>query len=258
MAIRGGTNLVALDDSRRAALCALIRNKKPNTSLADIESDRLAIYKELFFNNIKNFLDNFFPILACFYSKENWTQLASAFMSDHCSQTPYFREINREFLLYLQYEYQTTAQDPPFMLALAHYEWVTTIMEYAAQTFVTKDLENKADLLQQVVAVSPLVCSLRYDYAVHTIKSASDPSFVAQKETFVIVYRDRSDTVGVMESNIVTARLLELFAASSLTAKQALAIIADELGRQDIQQVLEHGAKTVKVLQEADIIMLAN
>ena len=84
----------------------------------------MAIYSELFFNNIEGFIASAFPVLKSLYDEDDWLVLVRKFFIEHNCKTPYFLEISQEFIEYLSHQYQMTKKDPIFMLELAHYEWV--------------------------------------------------------------------------------------------------------------------------------------
>ena len=89
----------------------------------------MKIYRDLFFNNIQTMLAGNFPVLRALYSEQDWLALIRAFYAHYRCHTPLFTEIAREFLRYLQDFRETTESDPPFLLELAHYEWVEMALE---------------------------------------------------------------------------------------------------------------------------------
>src|SRR5687768_18356808 len=68
---------------------------------AGIEARRLAVYRDLLFNNIEGLLAGNFPVIRRMLGDERWRTLARAFYRDHRCATPLFPEIAREFLRYL-------------------------------------------------------------------------------------------------------------------------------------------------------------
>jgi len=78
----------------------------------------------LFFNNLRGFFSNIFPVLTSIMGNERWLELIREYLQKHDSKTPLFHELGQEFLDFLQNEYESLANDPPFILELAHYEWV--------------------------------------------------------------------------------------------------------------------------------------
>ena len=48
----------------------------------------MAIYRELFFNNLKSLLSNMFPVLTKLHSDQHWRRLVRRFMQHHQAHTP--------------------------------------------------------------------------------------------------------------------------------------------------------------------------
>ena len=107
---------------KQAEFAAYIRDAANNPPPADVDPQRMAMYHELFFNNIDSFLSSNFPVLRKILNDQEWLALAQDFFAVHRCRTPHFSEIAEEFLDYLQNRENTG--DYPFLLELAHYEWV--------------------------------------------------------------------------------------------------------------------------------------
>ena len=101
-----------------------IRDPDANPLPDGIPPRRMAIYTELFFNNINDQLSGNFPVLRQITNDHHWRALVRDFMRRHRSTTPLFTAVGQEFLDYLQHEREPAADDWPFMLELAHYEYV--------------------------------------------------------------------------------------------------------------------------------------
>ena len=117
----------------QSEFAAHIRDPETNPAPADIETRRMAIYNELFFNNVSNFLAGHFPILCQTLSEERWALLVRDYFRDHRSHSPLFPDMPGEFLQYLAEEREKgqqsdPEQDLPFMAELAHYEWVESAL----------------------------------------------------------------------------------------------------------------------------------
>ena len=63
-----------------------IRDPEKNQPPPSIEDRRLAIYRDLFYNNIEGLLAGNFPVIREIYDDEKWNELIRAFYRDHlCS-----------------------------------------------------------------------------------------------------------------------------------------------------------------------------
>jgi hypothetical protein len=233
-----------------------IRNPATAPQPEDVEPRRINIYRELFFNNIEGFISGAFPILRSLYSSDNWLALVRDFMIHHQCSTPYFLEISQEFLLYLQQSRQPQNGDPAFMLELAHYEWAELALDVAEDDLDKLMINAEGDLLQGLPVVSPLVWSLQYQFPVHLIGEGFQPESPPEETTFLLVYRDRQDVVGFMESNAVTARLLAILKEKlQPSGREALLMLSEELQHPEPQQLVQSGLDILQQLQVRDIVL---
>jgi len=193
--------------TKQAEFSAYIRN--PDTSVCpnDVAPQRMQMYRELFFNNVEGFLSSNFPVLHTILDKEQWRQLAQDFFSQHQNTTPYFSEIPEEFILYLQNERQAQIADYPFMLELAHYEWVEMALSIAQDTLPEKSAVQILTQTQKI-SLSPLTWLLAYQYPVHKISPEHLPTEAPEQATYLAVYRDDLDEVKFIELAPMSFRLL--------------------------------------------------
>ena len=237
------------------AFAAHLRNPQQNPAPTDIEDRRMGIYRELIYNNIENFIATGFPVLKTLYSETDWHAMVRDFVNRHQSQTPYFLEISQEFLRYLQEERELQPCDPPFLLELAHYEWVELALDVSPEALPSAEDISDSDLLQRHPVVSPLAWRLSYQYPVHELGPENQPQQPPEQPTFLVVYRNRHDRVRFMEANGVTVRLLQLLEDdSSLSGQQALSQIAEELQHPNPEQVVSSGGQLLRKLADLSII----
>jgi hypothetical protein len=155
----------------QASFAAHIRDPQSVAAPEGIEDRRMGIYRDLFFNNIVNFLSGNFPVLRTLYTEKEWTTLCREFYRDYRCHTPLFPELPREFLQYLQDHRQDHEGDPPFMLELAHYEWVELALSLDEADIDTIEVDPEGDLLHGIPVLSPLAWPLSYRYPVHHIRA---------------------------------------------------------------------------------------
>lgn len=207
---------------------------------AAIEDRRMGIYRDLIYSNIESFIAGGFPVLRSLYRDSDWHRLVRDFVARHASASPYFLQISEEFLHYLQDEREPQDRDPPFLLELAHYEWVELALDVSPEE-LPRGLLREGDPLELVPVISPLVWNLSYHFPVHRIGPAFQPREAPDIPTFLLVYRDRQDEVGFMEINAVTARLLQLAQAEAATGRELLQQLASELPQADEGAVIAFG-----------------
>ncbi|MBT0587498.1 HvfC family RiPP maturation protein [Alteromonas oceanisediminis] len=178
-----------------------------NNAYDDAEERRMTIYRELFFNNIVSFLDSSFPVLASLYERENWLRLARRFFAQHHCRSPYFVDISKEFVEFVAEEYQLESDDPIFLPALAHYEWLELDVSIRKGRF--PDNAGKSLCENTQLRISPLASLVSYCYPVHQISADFQPD-APTDDVFIIVYRDALDNVEFILVNQVTAFLINI------------------------------------------------
>lgn len=252
--------MAEFDRLRRTQLefAAHIRDPQHAPAPHGIEDRRMAIYRELFFNNVRDLLGRSFPVLRTLLGPAGWEALVRDWLVRHRAQTPLFLELPREFLAYLQEEREPRVDDPPFMTELAHYEWVELALSIDEREPELPGVDEAGDLLAGRPVLSPLAWSLAYAWPVHRISPEFRPTEPPAEPTRLVVYRDRRDRVGFLEINLVTARLLELLAGDAMprpTGRECLLGIAAELGHPAPDVVVTAGIALLADLRARDVVL---
>ena len=221
-----------------------------------IEERRMAVYRELFFNNIRNLLATMFPVIRKLHSDDQWHAKIRAFMQHHRAETPYFLQLPREFLAFLQDEYEMQDDDYPFLLELAHYEYVELALSISEESNNPEGVDPDGDLLQQVPVKSVLAWVYAYQYPVHRINKDYTPTEPAAHPVFIAVYRRSDDSVGFLELNPVTARLLEAIDDNDerKSGEALLRALADEIDYADADALVQHGAAALDDMRQLEIL----
>ncbi len=236
------------------AFAAYIRDPEAHPLPDKIEPRRMAIYRELFFNNVEGFLASGFPVIRKIFNDQQWHALAQDFFAHHKSQTPYFSEISEEFLAFLEHQ-RSNQNDPPFLLELAHYEWVEMALSIAFGEPPERDQRLLDDPLSQPLAVSELAWPLAYRFPVHKISPDQQPTEPPDQPTCLVLYRDHSDEVHFLEINSVTYRLLQLLQEQPGRSGRALMVqIAEEINHPDPGVVIDSGAALLSDLAQRGVI----
>ena len=234
---------------------AHIRDPEAHAAPAEIEDRRMAIYRELFYNNVENFIATGFPILRSLYSDEQWHAMVRDFFSRHQCKTPYFLEISQEFLAYLEHE-RAAEQDPPFLRELAHYEWTELALSISEEEIPHVGVDPRGDMMAGIPVLSPLAWLLSYQFDVHRIGPEYQPDNPPAQITTLLVYRDRHDEIGFMEINPVTAHLIQKIQLHpGMTGTEILEQIAGELNHPNPDVVINGGKEILEQLRAADILL---
>lgn len=223
---------------------------------AGVEDRRMGIYRDLLYNNVESFLAAGFPVLRRITGDDAWHGMMREYFREHRAHTPYFPKMSGEFLRYLEQERGVRDGDFPFLLELAHYEWIETTLNFDVREADRTGIDPDGDLLGGVPVLSPLALPLMYRYPVHRISPEYLPAEPPPQPTFLVVYRDGADAIGFLELNPVSARLLELIGVGSGEAGRILLQrIAVELAHPDPALVERGGAEILADLRRRDVIL---
>lgn len=234
---------------------AHLRDPLRHPAPVGLEDRRMKIYRELFYNNVEDFLANAFPVLRRISSDAVWHARVRDFYARHQSQAPQFYKLAQEFLAYLEQERGEHADDPPFLRELAQYEWAELALSIADIPLTPDLADPNGDLYHGRPCVSPLAWPLVYRYPVHRIGPAFQPMEPGPEPTCLVVYRTRQDEVKFMEINLITAQLLALLDAEPLTGEQALRRLAGHMQHPQPEQLIAAGREMLASLRARDILL---
>ncbi|MFA7487415.1 MAG: putative DNA-binding domain-containing protein [Lysobacteraceae bacterium] len=237
-----GTSATTLAQ-QQAMFAAHLRDPQHHAA-PPVAEERIAVYRELFFNNVRDLLAGNFPVLRRLLGRERWERLIRQFYRDHRSATPLFPELGREFLDWLaQQEAEmseeaasasddafpsrgtsiagkpapTTAPDgdtatsagwPAFMLELAHYEWIELALALDETDLSQLAFDPHGDLLHGTPLVSPLAWPLAYRFPVHRIGPDFQPEATPDTPTFLLIRRDAQHAIHFHEIDALGHALL--------------------------------------------------
>lgn len=236
----------------QAQFSAHIRNPKQHKKPAGVIDSRMAVYREIVFNNIFASISACFPVCRQIFGARAWRKLVRHFFSEHGSDTPFFREIPAQFLKHL--DTQPVAEH---LKQLAHYEWA----ELHLSTMDVDPSSNEhteippfsmpCDLLNERPVLNPAHLLLAYDYPVHMLTKRHKTA--EPDPTHILMYRNDAFDIKFIVLNAITYQLLSMLQQQAISGKQALLEIAQTLnhpqpetivkfGQQILQDLLEQGA----------------
>jgi len=236
-------------------LAAHIRDPERNPPPPGIEDRRLAVYRELFFNNLDTLLGRTFPVLRAVLGDGGWRALVRDFMARHRARTPYFLEVPRELVEFLA----ARPEDPalPFLAELAHYEWAELALSVSPEADDLTGIDPGGDLLSGVPVKSALAWQLSYRFPVHRISQDFRPTRAPEQPTCLVIHRRPDDELGFMELNPVTGALLERIAdnAGARSGRDLLHALAADIGYGDPPALAEHGRHALEELRSKGILL---
>jgi len=234
---------------------AHLRDPERHPPPADVEDRRMAVYRELFYNNVESFMADSFPLLRALFGDDDWHALIRAYFAEHKARTPLFPQMPREFVIWLE-QARPHAERLPFLVELAHFEWMELAVALSEHEIPTEGIDPQGDLLAGSPVLSPLARLLVYRYPVHRITPDHCPQDAPPEPTCLIVYRDRHDDTGFLAINPVTARLVELLQnPTARSGRRILEHLAAETGHPQPAQLVAFGLDTLAGLRRRDIVL---
>jgi len=239
----------------QATFAAHLRDPARNEPPKEVDERGLKVYRELFFNNMESFIGSGFPVLKSLFSDQDWRQLIRDFFSEHAAKTPLFIEIAREFVDYLEFERKPRPWDPPFLFALAHYEWVELALQVAPFAPPPIDPHFAEDLFSAPLVFSKVAFSLAYDYPVQQIGPHFRPEGPLDQAQQLLVFRDRFEQVRFVELSPFAYELIaKIEDGAGVPVGRLLPDIASRLPGLPIDQVTTLGLEFVQNLHEKGVV----
>lgn len=222
-----------------------------------IEDRRLQIYRELFYNNVEGLLASSFPVIRALLGDSRWHALVRAFYREHRCHTPLFPELGRELLRYLETRQQRGDADPPFLLELAHYEWIELALALDENELESLPHDRHGDLLDGVPVASPLAWPLAYSWPVQQLSADFQPCEPPPQPTFLLVVRNRADQVQFKAIDALGFQLLQALHGNEtgLTGRALLETLATTLGVPDASSFVSGGAHLLEQLRARDAVL---
>jgi len=229
--------------------CAHLRDPIKQPRPKNVPIERMAVYKEVVFNNLFESVSACFPVAQKVLGKRAWLKLTKHFFCEHSATSPIFREIPEEFLAFLS----TQADLSVYLTDLCHYEWIELLVSLMKTSTRENDIDKAGDLLKCPLAFTPTMQLLEYNYPVQKISARYQPK--EKVKTQLLVYRNAEDAVKFIELNPVTHRLIGLLQQSVMTGEQALTIIAKELHQGSSEKTLQFGLVILEQLKSQGVIL---
>lgn len=228
-----------------------LRDPQAHPAPPGVEDRRLAIYRDLFFNNIEGLLAGNFPVIRKTLGDEAWRNVVRAFYATHRSHTPLFPEIAREFIRYLESRDDDTL--PPWLREMAHCEWVELALQIADDAMPAHVADG--DLLAGEPVLSPFTWALAYQWPVHRIGPAFQPDQPPVEPTLLLVRRDANYQVRFSAISPLVYRLIELLGEGGRTGADALRQLAREAGVDDVPAFVEQGVAMLSRMRDEGTVL---
>lgn len=250
----------ALFQHYQATFNAHLRDPAQQPKPRGTDARRIAIYREIVFNNFLASISACFPVLLSILGKRRFKLLARQCFHDHRFSSPLFADIPKALVDYLQTLDLATHNLPPYTLQLAHYEWVELYLAKlpdappASTTKPVTPVRQASDLAAAVLQLPAAHMLLSYDYAVQLLskKHAQLPA----APTYLLVYRKTDFSIAFIELNAISYQLLQRIQSQSVSVSHHLQQLAQErLPHLAIQSVSEFGLQLLYSLYQQQAIV---
>lgn len=216
-----------------------IRDPKGITAPSDVPDERMAVYRELFFGNVRSGLESVFPVAVEILDQDTWLALVGRFWRDHQSTTPEYPRLAREFLTW----FETSELDgegggndagvdiPPWLFELMVWEHaeLEVMLELDDQPSDRPEALASRDVMSTVPRLTRSLRVFAFEFPVHRISAEYLPT--GFEPTFLASYRTPQDQVDFIELTAPSAALMnELVSVSSRTGAAHVAVLAEQMG----------------------------
>lgn len=216
-------------------------------------AERVAVYQDLVFNNVRGFIRSAYPVLRSIVGDAQWDHSIAEFLAHSQLDSPYFIDIPRAFYDYLaghvaghvtrHVTNQVTnvaSQWPDFALELAYYEWLELDLYRRAGGLPPEPTppqalsEHLATTWQLGQAVELVACR----YPVYQLSPDYQPLVAPAEPTFLALYRTSQGKVQFMQLTALSMAVLQLLQASPQSVSelcQQLSPLVPNLTEQNLQ-----------------------
>ncbi|QOC21502.1 putative DNA-binding domain-containing protein [Wenzhouxiangella sp. AB-CW3] len=231
-----------------------LRDPESVSAPEGVEDRRMAIYRRLFFGNLRNLMAKNFPVLRRLVDDDGWDRLIRQFMVAHRAQTPMFTEIGSEFVRFI--EQQRPDDLPPFATELVHWEYLETVVRLHEADLAAVAADPDSDLLARAPTLNPTMQLGIYRWPVHQIGPEFQPDAPLPSPIVLAACRKRDHRIGFMRFNPVTARLVERIGEhENQSGREHLLAIAGELGAPDPEAIVQSGAAMLEKLRAGEFVL---
>ncbi len=200
-------------------------------------AERLAVYQDLVFNNVRGFIRSAFPVLRSIVGDTQWDHTIAAFLAHSQLDSPYFIDIPRAFYDFLTHH---ASPWPDFALELAYYEWLELDLfrRVGGLPPVPRTPQGLPDLLDQTWQLGHAVALVACRYPVHQLSPAYQPLTAPAEPTFLALYRTSQGKVQFLQLTALSMAVLQLLQATSQSVSelcQQLSPLLPHMTEQNLQ-----------------------
>ena len=189
------------------AFAAAIRDPDLDTHFPNVSPEQLAVYRELFWDNLKALLDSACPVARDILGPEPWSMLLGRFWREHPASTPEYTRMPFEFADWIAGQNLEDGGLPPWLAELIRWEFAELGAMFAPERNDTPTVGSSA----KATHIAPSLQLHAFAWPVHRIGKDWQPS--APETTCLACYRTAELDIAFMELTPLGAALLELLLA---------------------------------------------
>lgn len=230
--------------------CPYNTSREADTSLV-IETRRLNVYRSLFFSNLSGFFAGIFPKVKACLGHEAWQNIINAYLREHKAHTPLFHELGQEFLMFLQTQDLHEQPYPPFLLDLAHYEWLelAIVIQPKEPLYFAKAITENS-----CIRLAHTAWPVQYEWPVHLWnEDEASASNIVEEPSYLLGYRTQDYTTHWMTLTPSMYVLISAFEDNQdKTVLQIVKEVAAQMGV-EVSIVQEHAITTLNSTLSEDL-----
>jgi hypothetical protein len=238
---------------QQQAFTSYVRRPQQHPGIEGIAPQRMAVYRELFFNNIKDTLGNAFPVLGQLLAAQQWQTLCEDFFAEHRCHTPYLSHVPGEFVEFL---HKHSDRHPPWLLELAQWEWTELELFLAPDHRGSEDFQTSDDPIQGIPLLNPVLRLHAFNYPVHRIGPQHPPGEIDAQGCYLLAWRKPDHSIGFVELNPLSALLMEhLHGNRQHSGYELLSMIAAQQKDHDPETIIRGGSEILHNFYNNNIII---
>lgn len=234
------------------SMARYLRDPRNSAPPPGVEVRRLAVYRQLFFGNMESLLTGCFPVIRASLGTEKWRALVDTFYAQHRCQSPLFTEISGEFVDFLAEGGGDGLDLPPWVVELAHYEWVEAALLLSDRHEPAHD--PKGALLDGAPLLSSLAWPLAYQWPVTEIGPDNLPREAPEQPTLVLARRDADKQVCFSRLAPLAYALLTSLQEWTRSGRQHLEALAEAIGVEP-KSILLQGLALLEDLRAQGVVL---
>lgn len=211
--------------------------------------ERFDVYRRLLFNTVEGMLARAFPVVRSLTPQADWRECVAAFHHQLRTDEPQLRKLPRQFVEWLE---QRGEGAPDWWPELCRYELTELELANDDSTFDPSPADiSSCDIDGLHWRQSPLMRLMHFRWPVHRIDTAFVENDNAPESTWLVVWRDRTDSTRFMKVNDATASIIgQLDTAHTLP--QLLTLFGSDGAAPGLAASL---GQLLKDLSEKDVLM---